>query len=221
MAAKNFLRYVKMLNSEILIIDLEATAEMKNGVQRHDNIIEIGAVCLDRNLEIKSKFSSLVKPKIEISKRIEELTTITNEMVKDAPEWNEVAEQFEAWASREISFKNLKTYRLSAWGTHFDIPLLRKEYEATSRKFPFSGAVIDAKTVAIMWLSMMGRNTRKSGVSTVADIMKIDREGTAHRALSDAELEAKIFKKAWVDLTEGFFINGNRYKVIQIHENTQ
>lgn len=64
-----------------LILDTETT-----GMNWNDEIIEIAITDLDGNV----KFESLVKPKILIPKRIQTYTGITNEMVENSPNWEEV-----------------------------------------------------------------------------------------------------------------------------------
>ncbi|MGL1893272.1 MAG: exonuclease domain-containing protein [Spirochaetaceae bacterium] len=198
------------LNTDLLVIDLEATAGVdENGNQTNNYIIDLGAVLLNRDLEIVSTFESLVKPEEEISEFITKLTHIDNSMVKNEDLFPLVSEKFYAWLIDNLEGRSIKKVRLCAWGTYFDIPLLRKIYSKYNLNFPFSGTAFDIKTMALMWHSLSGRKTDKLQVSTVAKEMKIKAEGQYHRAITDAIVEAKILQRVWADL-QGIFIDGKK-----------
>ena len=75
-----------------VVFDLENTGRMRD----RDEIIEIGAVILDKNgIPIKdANFSEFVKPTRDIPPFITELTTITNNKVADAQPFPMIAEAF-------------------------------------------------------------------------------------------------------------------------------
>jgi DNA polymerase-3 subunit alpha (Gram-positive type) len=201
------------LTQNLIIFDLETTAhENEDGTQSNDNIIQIGAVYLRKSLtnyEIEDTFNALVKPKDEvISPFITELTGITNEMVKDRPYFDEVGPQFAEWASRG---KNLKSTRLCAWGTYFDIPILRSHYVKNKIKYPFSGTAYDVKTWAALWMMLSGRRTDKLSVEAVMKAMAIRASGQYHNALFDAECTAKIALRIFNDLDKGFFVTSPEF----------
>src|SRR5699024_10738657 len=60
---------------------------------KYDEIIEIGALKIKNN-KIIDQFSFLIKPTSPIGEFITELTGITNEMVSDAPNINEILPKF-------------------------------------------------------------------------------------------------------------------------------
>jgi DNA polymerase III epsilon subunit-like protein len=161
---------------------------------------------LDRELNLVSTFEQLVRPEEPITPFITEITSITPEMCAGQPLWKEVAADFEAWAVRYCG--KIKRVRLAAWGTYFDLPLLRRAYAQYDRVFPFSGTGIDAKTLAMLWMALSGRRTDKLSVEAVASVMGIRPEGRYHRALTDAVTEAKILKRVFADLDGGFFAPG-------------
>lgn len=200
------------LNNELIVFDLEATsnqevAEERPAVQTNNFIIEIGAAFLDRELKLVDTFERLVRPEEPITPFITQITSITPEMCAGQPLWKEVAPEFEAWAASHC--KNIKTVRLAAWGTYFDIPLLRRTYERYDRPFPFSGTGVDAKSLALLWMALSGRRTDKLSVETVASAMGIQPDGRYHRALTDAVSEAKILQRIFADLEGGFFAPGS------------
>jgi len=199
------------LNNELIVLDLEATsnqedADDKPTVQTNNFIIEIGAAFLDRDLKLVDTFEHLVRPEEPITPFITQITSITPEMCEGQPLWKEVAPEFEAWIMSHCD--NIKRVRLCAWGTYFDIPLLRRAYGRYERPFPFSGTCFDVKTFALMWTALSGRRTDKLGVETVASMMGVQPEGRYHRALTDAVTEAKILQRIFADLEGGFFAPG-------------
>ncbi len=198
------------LNTDLLVIDLEATAGVdENGNQTNNYIIDIGAVLLNRDLEIVSTFQSLVKPEESISDFIAELTKIDNKMVMNEELLPSVTTKFHNWLEEALGRPGFKKVRLCSWGTYFDIPLLRNVYNRYNLKYPFSGTAFDIKTMALMWHSLSGKKTDKLQVSTVARTMNIKPEGTYHRAITDALVETKILQRVWNDL-QGFFIEGKK-----------
>jgi len=68
-------------NVGYVVFDLETT-----GLSPYkDEIIEIGAVKVDKNGQIVATFSTLVKPTKPVSEFVQNLTGISNEMLADAP----------------------------------------------------------------------------------------------------------------------------------------
>lgn len=81
------------LNEEFVVFDIETTGFNAND----DSIIEIGAVKI-KNGEILDKFDELINPGRPIPKKITELTEITDEMVKDCDNEENVVRRFLTWA---------------------------------------------------------------------------------------------------------------------------
>lgn len=196
------------LSTDIIVLDLEATTnqetDQKMEFQENNFIIEIGAVYINQSLEITSTFQHLVKPEDTLTPFLQRLTGITPDMLTDQPDWSVVGIKFEEWAlaccGRKTQNKNIKNIRLAAWGNYFDMPLLRKVYHHYGMKFNFVRAMIDVKTVAFLWCAMNGKGTKELSVEHIAKLMEIKPEGDFHRALTDAEVEAKIFIRAMKDL---------------------
>ena len=103
------------ISTELIVFDLESTSNQetkyeKPKVQTNNFIIEIGAVLINKNLEIVDEFQHFVKPEESITPFIEELTGISNDLVHKEPTWEQVAPKFEQWALRHT--KNFKSVRL-------------------------------------------------------------------------------------------------------------
>lgn len=83
-------KYVRKLIDDYCVIDLETT-----GLSfEYSEIIEIGVVKVIDG-KIVEKFSTLIKPKYEVDEYITNLTGITNDMLIDAPEFDEIKNKFE------------------------------------------------------------------------------------------------------------------------------
>lgn len=76
------------MGNKFVVIDLETTG---NSPKKGDRIIQVGAVIIEDG-RITGQYASLVNPGHPIPAFIEELTGITDEMVSDAPEFSEIAQ---------------------------------------------------------------------------------------------------------------------------------
>lgn len=201
------------LNNDLIVLDLETTAgQDEHGNQTNNDIIQIGAVLLDRNLNFVQSFGSLVKPREPVSQFITELTGITDEAAQAARPFTDVVREMEQTFFPLIT--NTKNIRLCAWGTYFDIPILRRQYREYQLDYPFSGTAFDVKTLAMLWMSLSDRRTDKLSVEHVANVMGIEADGTYHDALVDAKTEASILQRIFDDLNKGVFFNGQLIKLM-------
>lgn len=75
-----------MILEPLVILDTETTGSSA----AYERIIEIALVCFEEGVEV-SRWQTLVNPGIPISPFITSLTGITNDMVKDAPAFEDIA----------------------------------------------------------------------------------------------------------------------------------
>ena len=85
-----------------IVVDLEMNNVKKNTEAKRISrmeTIEIGAVMLDDNLQEIASFRTYVKPEYNdvIEKKISNLTGITDDMVANAPKFNEALKMFTNW----------------------------------------------------------------------------------------------------------------------------
>jgi DNA polymerase III epsilon subunit-like protein len=202
------------LTYDLVVVDLETTAyQDEHGYQKNNYITEIGAVLLNKNLEIVDKFSTLVFSPEEITPEIEKLTGITNEMVKTAPDFPLAIRAFEDWIF-EKNCRKLTNVRLCAWGTYFDARVFRAVCEKYRVPYNFSGSWYDIKSWAVMWHILSGKKSDKTSVENVCKLIGIEPTGSYHRALVDAIAEAKIVQHILKDLSSGFYfktVDGRPY----------
>jgi DNA polymerase III subunit epsilon len=104
-------------------VDVETTSSWTNG----DRITEIGAVKI-RNHKITDEWRSLINPQRSIPNIITRLTGITNDMVRDAPLFAEIADSFMQFMGDGV---------FVAHNVNFDYGFISYEYERLERRFHF------------------------------------------------------------------------------------
>ena len=160
----------KLLN--FVAIDVETTGLSPV----YNELIEVSAIKYE-NAKKKDTFSTLIKPKREISITITNITGITNEMVKDAPYVEEIMPNL---------IKFIGDYPIVAHNANFDYSFLQNN---SNRSFS-KNKVID--TVAIS--RKMLPNLPNHKLNTVSRYIGIQEDGF-HRAEFDCECCAKIYMK--------------------------
>lgn len=122
------------MSQKFVVIDLETTG---NSPKKGDRIIQFGAVIIE-NGKITGQFASLVNPLQEIPVFIEELTGISDSMVKDAPLFAEIAPQISDM---------LKDAYFVAHNVLFDLSFLQEELLSAGCE-GFYGPVLDTVEMA-------------------------------------------------------------------------
>ena len=153
------------------MVDVETTGGWANG----DRITEIGAVKI-RNHEIIDEFHSLINPQRSISAHITRLTGITNEMVRDAPLFAEIADSFMRFMGDGV---------FVAHNVNFDYGFISYEYERLERRFRFPKLC----TCAGMRRRYPGHKSYSLGA--LCEIYGVSLKDH-HRALCDARAAAKL-----------------------------
>lgn len=181
-------------SSDLVIFDLEGSCKnFGNNDVQETNIIEIGAVKLDRKtFEIKSEFSTLIKPKhFPVLPEITGITHITDQMLEDEKHFDEAILPFLDWYGE----RNKST--LAGWGLYYDLPLLRKECTEFGLDYNqyFVGGGFDIRALGVYWLAKNNISTSGISLERVLEKMNIEHEFTFHRALDDAKATALILQQ--------------------------
>ncbi len=156
------------------VFDIETT-----GLSAKDcEITEIGAV-LYKGGKVLDTFESFVNPHVPISDVITELTGITNDMVKDAPDISEVLPKF-------LEFSKGCVY--VAHNATFDISFISNDAEKLG--IEFKPTYIDTVSVSRYVNSDLKKHTLDS-IGKYFDLGDFNH----HRAFEDAHMLALIFEK--------------------------
>ena len=175
------LRLLKDLN--FVVVDVEAT-----GAKMPPNrLIELGAyrICGGR---IVDKFVSLVNPEIPIPRFVMSLTGISNEMVKDAPVFADVAPKWLDFVSDSV---------LIAHNAPFDTSFLNHEI---SRVYP-GHRMVNPHLCTVRLSRRALPDISNHRLETIASHFSIP-IASRHRAGSDALATAEIFLLLLVELEE-------------------
>ena len=157
-----------------VVFDLETTGFTAGP----DKITEIAGVKI-KNGEIIDEFSTFVNPERPIPKQVQELTNITNDMVKDA-------ETIDTALPRFLNF--CKGSILVAHNAKFDLSFINYFAEKLGLEKP--KYTID--TLAVAREQFESYENHKLG--TIAENLEISLED-AHRAINDARATAIVFDK--------------------------
>jgi DNA polymerase-3 subunit alpha (Gram-positive type) len=162
------------LDDTYVVFDIETTGFSAI----NDRIIEIGAVKIQNGKEIDT-FSEFVNPEIPIPFKIEQLTSINDDMVKDAPLIDEILPKF-------LEFS--KDCILVAHNAEFDTGFIKAKAE--ERKLPYDFTVVDTMTLSRVLLTGLAKFT----LDNICKHLNIRLEHH-HRAIDDASATAKMFLK--------------------------
>lgn len=162
------------LDATFVVFDIETTGLSQN----KDRIIEIGAVKITDG-QIVDRYSTFVNPQIPIPYEIEELTSITDAMVINAPTIEVVLGQFLAFSEGAI---------LVAHNASFDVGFIEKNAKRLGIATDFTA--IDTVGLARILLPDLSRYK----LNNVAKALNVSLENH-HRAVDDAGATAEIFLK--------------------------
>ncbi len=161
-----------------VVFDTETTGFNAGGA---DGMIEIGAVKI-RNDEIVDRFDELINPGKKLSKKITELTCITDDMLKDKDNEENVTKRFLEWAGDAP---------MVAHNAKFDISFITsamKKYNLGE----FNNTVIDTLELS----RALDTGYARHSLSALVARYNIPWEEDAHhRADYDAEGTARVFAK--------------------------
>ena len=162
------------LDADYVVFDLETT-----GFSPETNrIIEIGAVKV-QNGKIVDKFSTFVNPQVPIPFRIEQLTSINDSMVIDAPVIADILPEFMKFCEGCV---------MVAHNADFDMSFIKKNCQRLD--IPCKPTIVDTVALARVLLP----NLNRFKLDTVAKALGVSLKNH-HRAVDDAGCTAEIFVK--------------------------
>lgn len=167
-----------------IIYDLELNSKpFKSNLP--NEIIEIGAVKLDDNLNKVDEFQSFIKPKYfsKLFSLVKKKTQITQDDINNADNFKSVIRKFRQWIGSD--------FILISWG-HDDIYNLTLNCRFNRIKTEWLKKNIDIqKQFSSIFNLPPGQ---RYSLENALKLMGIDIKDNFHRALTDAEYTSKIFK---------------------------
>lgn len=157
-----------------VIVDTETTG----GNPVNDRIMEIAIIRYDGEKEVE-RFSTLVNPQNSIAPFIQSLTGITDDMVADAPTFEEIADKVLELTDNSI---------FVAHNARFDYAVVRREFKRIGIRF-------QRRQLCTVTLSERLLPDHKSySLGKICRDLDIE-ISNRHRALGDAEATVKLFRR--------------------------
>ena len=157
------------------VLDLETTGNHTD----EDDIIQIGIVLLDEECGVTGSYASYVRPRIPVPAFITELTGITDDDVRDAPDPEDVMAEVLPLISDAV---------LVAHNAGFDVGFLNHTLDRCGY-MPFTGRVLDT----LQLLRILYPTQPSYQLGAVSEALGIAHE-RHHQADSDAMATALVFK---------------------------
>ncbi len=181
-----------------ITLDLEwnqAYAQKALAVQRQlscrlrGEVIQIGAVKLDKNLRPCGSYQVIVKPKYykKLHRHVSTLTGITQEQMDMGISLSEAAERFKKWCGKDFAFLT--------WGPD-DIPMLKENFHAHGIDYSWLNTVYDLQRIYAMEIE---KSSKQRALEYVMEYFGIPQNLPAHDALNDAYFTALVAAKLDVD----------------------
>lgn len=177
-----------------IIFDLEWNNAYNYKTKKGFNeIIEIGAVKLDKNFNIVGTFKQLIKPQVskKLSSRFKNLTHITSEEIKEKgiPFENAVSD-FARWSENDKSV-------FMSW-SNSDLYVLVDNFQYFFGKTTVDFMKKYADVQKFCQRNIKTENSNQIGLSNCAELLNISVDSeNLHRALEDCYLAAKCFEKVY------------------------
>ena len=181
-----------------ITLDLEwnqAYAQKALAVQRQlssrlrGEVIQIGAVKLDKNLRICGSYQVIVKPKYfkKLHKHVSELTGITQEQMDVGTPLTVAAESFKNWCGDDFAFLT--------WGPD-DIPMLKENFHVNGIAFDWLDTTYDLQQI---FSRQTDGAAKQRSLEFAMEHFEIPMNLPAHDALNDAYFTALVAQKLNVE----------------------
>lgn len=170
-----------------IVLDLEWNQGRDTEIRKDllFEIIEIGAVKLNRKMEIVSNFNRLIKPQVykELHYITEKLIRLTKEDLMKEDSFVEVMEDFLEWCGKDFMF--------ATWGP-LDLHELQQNMKYYYMDPIENGRVKFLDLQKLFSLAFEDGKIRRT-LEAAVDTLPITKDIPFHRALSDAFYTSKIF----------------------------
>ncbi len=173
-----------------IITDLEATCDDNNKMPKHlSEIIEIGAVAVNQDLQVISEFQTFVKPvkTTILTDFCMQLTKIKQSDVDSAKVFEQAYYNFEEW------FLQFNDPIFCSWGG-YDFRALNRACNEIKIKFHF-----DKGTNLKHLFGKKQNNGKEVGLGKALNIAGLKFIGTPHRGIDDSKNIARLMPYSFYD----------------------
>ena len=178
-----------LMSREYVILDLE----WNQGYPKHEHseipfeVIEIGAVKLDRDKRITDRFESLVRPSVykKLFFMSAKVTGISMDELKEADPFPEVFRRFMSWCGEDYIF--------CTWGS-MDLTELRRNIRFHKLESLSHGPLPFLDIQKLYSLEYDDGKSRMA-LKKAVDLLMIEKTDAFHRADSDAFYTAEVFRR--------------------------
>ncbi len=176
-----------------IIMDLEWNNTYARRIKGFINeVIEVGAVMLDDNLDFVDEFSCVVRSQIgkKLRGNVKRLTHITNDEVKNGEPFTKVMSEFKRWVGDEENV-------ILTWGDG-DIRVLIENYRYLNgiQTLPFLTNYMDIQQY--FQIKKEIPKAKQIGLAAAAELVGVDIEFLSHhRALDDSIITAECLRRVF------------------------
>lgn len=174
-----------------IIFDLEwnqSSEGKENSIERMPfEIIELGAVKMDANLQMVSEFHRLIAPQVytELHYKISEVTHMDMlELRREGGLFTEVIREFVEWCGED--------YMFCTWGS-MDLTELQRNMEYYHIEIPFARPLY-YYDVQKLYALVRGNIREKTSLDKAVEELAIQQDRPFHRALDDAFYTGKVLQ---------------------------
>ena len=165
---------------KLIVLDTETTGlEVDQG----HRIIEIGAILLEDRKKTDQHFHTYLNPQRAIDDEAQKVHGISNEKVKNEPEFSEIAESFLEFVQGSV---------LIIHNAPFDLGFLNSELKRASSQYPLLEEICEIEDSLLLARSKFpGQRNSLDALSNRFEVGGYDR--SFHGALLDANILADVF----------------------------
>ena len=184
-------KYAIISDMNYIVFDLEwnQPQDGKHSAERElaFEIIEIGAVKLNEDMKLVSKFQQLIRPQVykEINWRIRKMLALKPGELSKGKRFPDAAKDFLEWCGEDPVW--------CTWGTQ-DLTELQRNMAYYGME-PLADGPIRYMNVQQMYGVMCGNDTQSKALETAVDELQLRKDVPFHRAYSDAYYTGKVLAR--------------------------
>lgn len=176
---------------QVVVVDLEWNGSYSKKAHGYFNeIIEIGAVKLDSDMQVVDEFNCQIRPVVskKLSTIVTDLTHISAEELEDGTTFAKMMRRFAAWIGTQPT-------AILTWSTTDLLVLMENcRFFYGKQEIPFLGHYMDFQAYAQARMGV--GDGQQLGLAKAGELLGIPEDSLSlHRALDDSRLTAKILQK--------------------------